>query len=163
MLKNLFKSQTKVIEICSPLNGEVIDITEVPDPVFSEKMAGDGFAVIPKDGKLVSPVRGKIVQIFPTKHAIGIETPEGLEILIHVGLETVELNGEGFQVMIQKGDFVEPGDHILNFDIPFIEENNKEIITPVVITNYQDKIKKFTKVSDSKVSCSDVVLKCELL
>lgn len=163
MFKNLFKSKPKVVEIFSPLNGEIINITEVPDPVFAQKMVGDGFAVIPKNGRLVSPVKGKVVQIFPTRHAIGIETMEGLEILIHVGLETVELNGEGFQVMVKAGDFVEVGDHLLNFDIDFIEENNKEIITPVVVTNYEDKVQKFSKIHDSEVICKDLVLTCELV
>lgn len=163
MFKKLFKSKPRVVEIFSPLNGEIINITEVPDPVFSEKMVGEGFAVIPKDGKLVSPVKGKVVQVFPTGHAIGIETVEGLEILIHIGLETVKLNGEGFEIKVKAGDFVEVGDHLLNFDINFIEENNKEIITPVVITNHEVKVKNFSKVCNSEVSCKDLVLKCELI
>ncbi|GAB6099612.1 PTS glucose transporter subunit IIA [Halanaerocella petrolearia] len=163
MFKELFNSQSEIAEVFSPLNGDIIDLTEVPDPTFSQKMLGDGFAVIPKKGKLVSPVKGEIKKVFPTKHAIGIKTPEGLELLIHVGLDTVDLEGEGFEVMINNGDSVEVGDHLLNFDIDFIEENNKEIVTPVVVTNYQDKVEDFSQISDTKVSCQDLVLECELV
>ncbi|PRX23149.1 PTS system IIA component (Glc family) [Orenia metallireducens] len=163
MFKKLFKSQPKIVEIFSPLNGDLIDLSEVPDPVFSQKMVGDGFAVIPNDGKLISPVKGKIKQVLPTKHAIGIETVDGLELLIHVGLETVELEGEGFEVLVKVGDSVEVGDQLLNFDIDFIEDNNKEIITPIVVTNYQEKIKKFCKVANSEINCKELVLKCELV
>lgn len=163
MLKKLFKSQPKVVEIFSPLKGEVIDITEVPDPAFSGKMLGDGFAIIPSEGRLLSPVEGKVIELFPTKHAIGIETAQGLELLIHVGLETVELDGEGFEVIVNTGDSVKAGDHLLNFDIEFLEKNNKEITTPVVITNHQDKVKEFSKVANSEVNYQDLVLKCELM
>ncbi len=150
------------MEILSPLKGEIIDLTEVPDPVFAEKMLGDGFAIIPNEGRLLSPVEGKVVEIFPTKHAIGIKTKEGLELLIHVGLETVELNGEGFEVMVETDDSIAVGDHLLSFDIDFIEKNNKEIITPVVVTNHNDKVKNFSKISSPQVAYQDLVLKCEL-
>lgn len=162
MFKELFQTQSKIVELFAPLNGDVIDLTEVPDPVFAEKMVGDGFAIIPNSEKLLSPVKGKIQKVFPSKHAIGIETEEGLEILVHVGLETVELEGEGFEVLVDSGDLVEVGDHLLNFDISFIEENNKEIITPVVVTNYEDKVDKLVQVSKSEVTSQELVLKCEL-
>lgn len=102
--------------------GEVISLSEVPDPVFAQKMMGDGIAVIPKDGKVVSPVKGQIIQVFPTKHAIGIRTKHGLEVLIHVGLDTVELNGEGYEVTVSEGQKVKIGDPIMNVDIEFIEK-----------------------------------------
>ncbi|GAB6138641.1 PTS sugar transporter subunit IIA [Halanaerobaculum tunisiense] len=162
MFKELFSSKSDVVEICAPLSGDIIDLEEVPDPVFAEKMVGDGFAIIPNSEKLLSPVKGKVKKVFPSKHAIGIETTEGLEILIHVGLETVELEGEGFEVIVDSGDLVEVGDHLLNFDINFIEENNKEIVTPVVVTNYEDKVSKLTLVSKAEVTSQDLVLKCEL-
>jgi PTS system glucose-specific IIA component len=163
MFRRLFKSQPEVVEIYSPLSGDVIEIAEVPDPVFAQKMVGDGFAVIPKDGKLLSPIKGRVKQVLPTKHAICLETVEGLELLIHIGLETVELEGEGFEVLVNTGDSVEVGDHLLNFDINFIEENNKEIVTPIVVTNYQEKIKRFSKISNSEVNYQELVLKCELI
>lgn len=162
IFNKLFKSKNKIVKIYSPLAGEVIDITEVPDPVFAEKMVGDGFAVIPKNGKVVAPLKGKIKEIFSTKHAIAIESSEGLEILIHIGLETVELEGEGFELKVSSGAFIEVGEELLNFDIDFLEKNNKEIISPIVITNYQEKIKKITKVSNAEISCGDLILECEL-
>lgn len=164
MFKNFFKPKSKVIELFSPLNGTVINISEVPDPVFSEKMMGDGFAVIPNDGELVSPVKGKIIQVFPTKHAICIETEDGLEMIIHVGLDTVELNGEGFEVLVGAGDNIEVGDPLLNIDLEFLIKNNKEIVTPVIIANHADKIKSFSfEKSLSEIKCKDLVLRCELL
>lgn len=164
MFKNIFKKKPKTVELFSPFNGKVINVSEVPDPVFSEKMMGDGFAVIPSDGRLVSPVKGKILQVFLTKHAICIETPEGLEMIIHVGLDTVELNGQGFDVAVKDGDNVEVGDLLSNIDLDFLKKNNKEVVTPVLITNYADKIKSFSfENKPQEVKCKDLVLKCELL
>lgn len=164
MFKNIFKKKSKTVELFSPLNGKVVNISEVPDPVFAEKMMGDGFAVIPSSGKLVSPVRGKILQVFPTKHAICIETAEGLEMIIHVGLDTVELNGEGFEALVKADDKVEVGDALLNIDLDFLKKSNKEIITPVVITNYADKVKSISLEKGlNEVKHKDLVLKCELI
>ncbi|WP_042221162.1 glucose-specific PTS transporter subunit IIBC [Oceanobacillus manasiensis] len=119
----------------APLPGKLISITEVPDEVFSAKMMGDGFAIIPTDGTIVSPVNGKIVNVFPTKHAIGIESDGGREILIHVGIDTVNLKGEGFETLIEQGDTVEAGQPLLKADLNYIKENAKSTITPVVFTN----------------------------
>jgi PTS system glucose-specific IIA component len=164
MFKNMFKKKLKTIEIFSPLNGKVINISDVPDQVFSEKMMGDGFAIIPSNGKLVSPVKGKIIQVFPTKHAICIETKDGLEIIIHIGLDTVELNGIGFDVKVKVNDNVEVGDLLVNIDIDFLRRNNKDIVTPVVIANYVDKVKSITLEKDlTDVKCKELVLKCNLI
>lgn len=162
MLKSLFKKKSKVEEIFSPLTGERIELEKVPDPVFSQKMMGDGFAVIPSEGKVTSPVIGEIIQVFPTKHAIGIKSKEGLEILIHVGLETVALKGEGFKVFVKEGQTINVGDPLLEFDIPFLINNNKEIVTPVIITN-GEKVKAIEVVATSDVSRQDLVLTCQLI
>ena len=90
---------------------------EVPDPVFSQKIVGDGMAVIPSEGKLLSPVDGEIISVADTKHAYGLRTAEGLELLIHVGLETVHLNGECFQVFVKPGDKVKAGDLLAEVDL----------------------------------------------
>ncbi|AGF55524.1 PTS system glucose-specific IIA component [Clostridium saccharoperbutylacetonicum] len=164
MFKNILKRKPKTVEIFSPLNGKVIDISDVPDPVFSEKMMGDGFAIIPSDGKLVSPVKGTIIQVFPTKHAICIEAIDGLEIIIHIGLDTVELNGSGFDVKVKVNDSVDVGDLLVNIDIDFLKINNKDTVTPVVISNYADKVKSMTLEKNSKdVKCKELVLKCNLI
>jgi glucose-specific phosphotransferase system IIBC component len=118
-----------------PIKGEIKAITEVPDPVFAEKMMGDGFAIIPSEGMVVSPVNGKIVNLFPTKHAIGILSDGGREILIHVGLDTVNLKGEGFETLVTENARVEKGQPLLKFDINYIKEHAKSTITPIVFTN----------------------------
>ena len=162
MLKKIFAKNLKTIieEIFSPMYGEVISLSEVPDPVFAQKMMGDGIAVIPKDGKVVSPVKGQIIQVFPTKHAIGIRTKHGLEILIHVGLDTVELNGEGYEVTVSEGQKVKIGDPIMNVDIEFIEKNNKEIVTPIIITNSAEKTEKIVVREAGEIQRGEYILKC---
>ena len=136
-LSKLFGKQEEKIEelvINSYMKGKVVDITEVPDPVFSQKMMGDGFAIIPEEGKLVSPVAGEIIQVFPTKHAFGIKAGN-VELLIHVGLETVSMEGEGFDVKVSAGDKVEVGQTLLSYDLELVKEKAKDTITPCVVTN----------------------------
>src|SRR5690625_4605217 len=122
-------------KIVSPLKGKLVPITEVPDDVFAGKMMGDGFAIIPEDGLVVSPVSGKIINVFPTKHAIGIQSAGGKEVLIHVGLDTVNLKGEGFETFISEGDTVKAGQPLLQADLDYIEKNATSTITPIVFTN----------------------------
>ncbi|MFC0471084.1 PTS glucose transporter subunit IIA [Halalkalibacter kiskunsagensis] len=164
MLQKFFSKKVKsqIEEIYSPLTGEIISLTEVPDPVFAEKMMGDGLAIIPKEGKVISPIDGEIIQVFPTKHAIGIKSVKGLEILIHVGLETVELKGEGFEALVQEGQAVKVGDDLLNFDIEFLENNNKEIVTPIIITNTSEKVGCMEQSSNLEVNRKELILKCSL-
>ncbi|HZG73603.1 MAG TPA: glucose-specific PTS transporter subunit IIBC [Chondromyces sp.] len=122
----------------SPIKGEIKPITEVPDQVFAGKMMGDGFAILPEEGTIVSPVSGKIVNVFPTKHAIGIQSDGGLEILIHVGIDTVKLQGQGFESFIQEGDRVEAGQKLLQVDLDYIKANAPSIMTPIVFTNLKE-------------------------
>ncbi|MCA1319067.1 PTS glucose transporter subunit IIA [Bacillus tianshenii] len=140
MLKKLFGIKDKEAKpteevVFAPLSGKVTELTEVPDPTFSQKMMGDGLAIIPTEGEVVSPVDGEIVQFFHTKHAIGIRSVTGAEILIHVGLETVSMNGEGFQGHVSEGDKVKAGDRLISFDLNLINEKAASTITPIVITN----------------------------
>ena len=119
----------------APLKGEIKPITEVPDQVFAGKMMGDGFAIVPSEGMVVSPVNGKIVNLFPTKHAIGILSDTGREILIHVGIDTVNLKGQGFETLVAENEIIEQGQPLLKFDINYIKEHATSTITPVVFTN----------------------------
>ncbi|WP_404432656.1 PTS glucose transporter subunit IIA [Sutcliffiella horikoshii] len=140
MFKKLFgmkeTTQTPTEEtVLAPLSGRVAELGEVPDPTFSQKMMGDGLAIVPTEGEVVSPVDGEIVQFFHTKHAIGIRSLSGAEILIHVGLETVSMNGEGFEGHVKEGDKVKAGDKLITFNIDLIKEKAADIITPIVITN----------------------------
>jgi glucose PTS system EIICBA or EIICB component len=122
----------------SPIKGEIKPITEVPDQVFSGKMMGDGFAIVPSEGTIVSPVDGKIVNLFPTKHAIGILSDTGREILIHVGIDTVNLKGQGFETLVSENDTVTKGQPLLKVDLGYIKENATSIITPIVFTNLSE-------------------------
>ncbi|WP_096188034.1 glucose-specific PTS transporter subunit IIBC [Evansella halocellulosilytica] len=128
-------SQTK---IAMPIKGEIKPLSEVPDKIFSEKMMGDGFAIDPADGKVVSPIDGKIVNLFTTKHAIGLQAEDGTEILIHVGIDTVNLKGEGFEAHVEQGDDVKVGQPLLTFDLDYISKHAPSVITPVIFTNLSD-------------------------
>ena len=123
----------KCSKILSPMTGEAVGLGEVPDPVFSQKIIGDGMAVIPSEGKLLSPVDGEIVSVADTKHAFGLRTAEGLELLIHMGLETVHLNGECFQVFVKPGDQVKAGDLLAEVDLAYLKERGINPITPVLV------------------------------
>ncbi|HDP2450447.1 TPA: PTS transporter subunit IIABC [Staphylococcus aureus] len=117
-----------------PLTGEVTPLSEVPDQVFSEKMMGDGIAIKPSQGEVRAPFNGKVQMIFPTKHAIGLVSDSGLELLIHIGLDTVKLNGEGFTLHVEEGQEVKQGDLLINFDLDYIRNHAKSDITPIIVT-----------------------------
>ncbi|KGX94035.1 PTS glucose transporter subunit IIABC [Pontibacillus halophilus JSM 076056 = DSM 19796] len=119
----------------SPMKGELLPISEVPDAVFSGKMMGDGFAMKPASGEVQSPVNGKVMTVFPTKHAMGILAEDGTEILIHVGIDTVSLKGEGFETFVSEGDEIKQGQLLLKADLDYIKEHASSVITPVVFTN----------------------------
>ena len=140
--KNLFKgnkeSEVKK-EVIAPLtNGELVNISQVPDEVFSSKMMGDGFAMKTNDGIIVSPVEGKIVTIFPTKHAVTMESIDGREVLIHLGVDTVKLKGEGFETFVEENQTVKVGDKLVKMDVEFIEKNAKSSMPIVVFTNLSE-------------------------
>ena len=146
--------------IAIPIEGKILPITEVPDQVFSGKMMGDGFAIEPAEGTVVSPVNGEIVNVFPTKHAIGIQSEGGKEILIHFGIDTVKLNGEGFEALVSQGDKVTQGQPLLKVDIAFVKENAPSIITPIVFTNLQEgqkvEIKKQGNIKKGETNVIDI-------
>ncbi|SDY00965.1 glucose-specific PTS transporter subunit IIBC [Thermoactinomyces sp. DSM 45892] len=123
----------------SPMTGKVLSLKEVPDPVFADKLMGDGFAIDPIEGVVVSPVDGEVVNLFPSKHAIGIRSLSGREILIHIGIDTVQLKGEGFTAMIAQGDHVKAGQELVTFDLDYVKQHAKSIITPIVFTNLQEQ------------------------
>ncbi|WP_042475120.1 N-acetylglucosamine-specific PTS transporter subunit IIBC [Bacillus ndiopicus] len=127
------------LNVAMPATGELLPLTAVPDQVFSTGMMGPGFAINPTDGVFVSPVNGEIAMVFPTKHAIGLMAEDGTEILIHVGLDTVKLNGEGFEVLVEQGQSVKKGDLLLKVDLQSVSAAAPSIVTPVVFTNLQGK------------------------
>lgn len=125
-------------KIVSPIKGKLVPITDVPDDVFAGKMMGDGFAIIPEDGLIVSPVNGKIINVFPTKHAIGIMSDGGREVLVHIGIDTVSLKGEEFETHVSEGDTVKGGDQLVTADMAYIKKHATSTITPIVFTNLKD-------------------------
>lgn len=161
MFKKFFSKNTtipKTIELKAYVSGTIVKLEDVPDPVFSEKMMGDGIAIEPIEGKIVSPVDGEIIQVFPTKHAIGIKTNNGVEILIHIGLETVAMNGEGFNAHVSQGEKVRVGDSLVTFDLELVKEKAKSTIIPIIITN-TDKMEKIEKpILSGKVQAADQVI-----
>jgi len=138
----LFKAKKEII--LSPIDGDVMDLENVPDEVFSSKLAGDGLAVIPRSNTFVAPVAGVITKIFSTNHAFSIQTKSGLEVLVHIGLDTVELNGEGFSRLAEEGETVTVGKAIICADIEFIQSKGKDIVTPIVL-NHEKNITIVTK------------------
>ncbi|AHI55517.1 PTS sugar transporter subunit IIA [Listeria ivanovii] len=134
MIKNIFQ-KTKVEGLYAHVDGQLISLEEVPDPVFNQKMMGEGIAIKPETGTIVAPADGKIIQLAETKHAFGIRTALGQEILVHIGLETVALNGEGFNVLVKVGDKVKKGQPVVEADIDFIQKNAASTVIPMVITN----------------------------
>ena len=133
-----FKKNNNV-QVFAPLTGQVVSLEEVPDPVFSQKMMGEGVAIMPEGGNVVSPIDGTIVLISETKHAIGIRTKNDTELLIHVGLETVTLKGEGFSVLVNEGDKVTVGQKLMEVDWELIKDKVPSIITPIIITNSAER------------------------
>lgn len=128
------------IRILSPLTGNTVPLDQVPDPVFSEKILGDGIAVIPMDGKVVSPVDGEIISIADSLHAFGFLSVDGVEMLVHVGLETVALKGACFKVHVNVGDKVKAGDLVAEVDLDYLKEKNINPITPVLVTDKPEKM-----------------------
>ncbi len=120
-----------------PVQGKIIPLKEVPDAVFSAGMMGDGFAILPEDGNFVSPVDGEIMSIFPTKHAIGIKSNSGVEILIHVGIDTVNLKGEGFKTLVKEGDTIKKGQKLMSVDLDSVRRSVPSLATPIIFTNLQ--------------------------
>jgi PTS system glucose-specific IIA component len=136
MFNRLFKKKAKKeVTVVAPVSGRVIPLEQVPDPVFSQKLAGDGIAIQPSDGVLVAPFDGKVSHLFHTNHAISLQSDAGLEILIHIGIDTVKLNGKGFASFVKTGDQVKAGDVLVTFDIPTLEEAGCPTVTPVLITD----------------------------
>ncbi len=118
-----------------PIEGEIVPLSDVPDEAFAQEMMGPGFGIKPSGNIVYSPVDGRLVTLFPTKHALGIETDTGVEILIHVGLDTVKLNGEGFESLVEQGQLIQRGDALLKLDLDYLKVNAPSVITPVVFTN----------------------------
>lgn len=145
------------ITIASPLNGEVVPLTEVKDETFASEMMGKGIAINPTEGKVVSPINGIVQMIFKTKHAIGLKSEDGAEILIHIGMDTVQLDGKHFTSHVKDGDKVKVGDTLVEFDMDAIKKEGYELVTPVIITNTIDYLEIVPKEIKSVNAGEDII------
>ncbi|MEY8309016.1 PTS glucose transporter subunit IIA [Erysipelotrichaceae bacterium 51-3] len=133
--KKKVPQKSSKFEVLAPADGRLIDLGEVADQVFSSRMMGEGFAIVPENGKIYAPVSGSAVSVFPTGHAFGLHTPSGVEVLVHVGLDTVSLNGEGFHVKVSQGDEVKAGDLLVEFDPQVLQKHQLDSTTMVIFTD----------------------------
>lgn len=143
-----------------PVEGELVDLTTIKDEVFSSLAMGNGVAIRPVKGEVKAPFDGIITTFFPTGHAIGMEADNGAEVLIHVGMDTVSLDGEGFVPQVKEGDRVKKGQLLLKFDMDVIKAHGLETITPVVLTNTDD-LQSVSPVKSGKVTEKDVIISFE--
>lgn len=144
--------------VFSPLSGQILPLEKVNDATFSKKMLGEGVAIIPKDGKVYAPFDGAVTSLFPTKHAIGLTSDEGVELLIHFGLETVELKGRGFVSHVSDGEKVEKGQLMLEVDVEMLVAEGYDIVTPVVVTNTQEYLDVLLLSTKEEVNYADDLL-----
>ncbi|QCI18630.1 PTS glucose transporter subunit IIA [Buchnera aphidicola] len=145
------------IEIFAPVSGEIINIEDVPDVVFSKKIVGDGIAIKPSGNKIISPVNGTISKILNSKHAFSIFSEDGVELFVHFGIDTIQLKGEGFKQIAKDDQKVKIGDTIILFDLNILEKKARSILTPVVISN-MEKFKKIEKSSGSIIAGETIIM-----
>jgi len=128
----------KIRDVYAPVDGQIVTLESVNDEVFSQKMVGDGVAVMPIGNVFTAPIDGVVSKIFSTNHAYSIKNDKDLEVMVHIGLETVALDGKGFTRIANEGDTVKAGDVIIEADLAYIKEHAKDIITPIIITDESD-------------------------
>jgi len=148
---------SKKIEIIAPLSGDIINIEDVPDLVFSKKIVGDGIAIKPSGNQILAPVNGTIGKIFETMHAFSIVSEDNVELFVHFGIDTVKLQGKGFKKIAQDNQKVKIGDEIIIFDLKFLTEKAQSILTPVVISN-MESFKKIKKSSGTIIAGKTVII-----
>lgn len=154
---DFFKKKDKGIEIGSPVKGKAVPISKVSDPTFGEEILGKGVAIQPADGKIYAPADGTIEMLFDTKHAVSMTTTEGVELLVHIGLDTVALKGEHFTAHKENGDAVKKGDLLISVDLETVKAAGYDVITPMVVCNTSD-YQTVEAVTGSDVNPGDTVL-----
>lgn len=155
---SFFKKKEEGLMVASPIKGKTVELSQVSDPTFGECMLGKGVAILPAEGKVYAPADGEISMMFETHHAVSMVTTEGIELLIHIGLETVALKGDGFEAHVQSGDQVKKGDLLLSMDLENIKAAGYDIISPIVVCNTDD----YTDVQgipSKQVSAGDQIIK----
>lgn len=152
---NFFRKDKKVrteknMKLFNPVNGIVTSINEVADPVFAQKMMGDGFGVQPTDGEIYSPVDAKIMSVFPTKHALGLKLDNGIDLLLHIGVDTIDLEGKPFEILVEEGERVTPDTLLIKADLAALKEAGKPDTIIVVFTN-MEIVKQYSLSSTGKM------------
>jgi PTS system glucose-specific IIA component len=155
-----FSKGRKVI-LKSPFSGKVVTLDCVRDEVFAKKMVGDGIAIEPTDDYLKAPIAGNILHIFPTGHALGMKTKDGLEILVHIGIDSIVLKGKGFTILVKEGEDVKPKDKLIKVDWPLVKGQISSIVSPLIITN-MEKIKKIEVLKHDYVTAGEDLLQVVL-
>ena len=149
----------QALHLLAPISGQTIRLIDVPDPVFSEKLTGDGLAILADGDTVLAPCDGEITLFFDTKHAFAITTPDGVQVLVHVGLDTILMEGGGIKALHKRGDRVKAGTPILELDLAFMKRRRINLISPVLIVNY-DKVADLRphKIGDAVEAGEDCVL-----
>lgn len=160
MFQKFKKKKKNVLSLLAPINGTCISLSEVPDEVFSSKMMGDGVAIKPTSNKLFAPTDGKVTFIAETKHAIGFVTTDGQELLIHVGLDTVSLNGEGFSLSVDVNQEVRAGKQLLSFNQTFIEDNQLNLITPIILLENKNLNLEQLTIGTDVIAGETIIINC---
>jgi glucose-specific phosphotransferase system IIA component len=165
-IKKLFRKDIHQVLFNAPMQGRMIPLEDVPDPIFAGRLVGNGVAFMPDKGELVSPVAGKVIILYPTLHAIGIQMENGLEVLLHIGIDTAQLQGKWFTAFVKEGDRVEAGQLLVRFNLQKVKKNCKSLATPMLITN-TEKVKSWSfapykAVKKGQASVMSVVLKNEV-
>ena len=156
MFKKFLKGK-KNTHLVAPLSGKIVPLEEVPDEVFAQKMVGDGVAIDPTSEFVLAPCDGKIGKIFNTNHAFSMESTDGIELFVHYGVDTIELEGKGFERFVSQGDDVKAGDKILSADLEYLKANAKSVITSVIISNVED-LKTFVVGNEIKAVAGETVI-----
>jgi glucose-specific phosphotransferase system IIA component len=156
MMKS-FLFNNKKIKVAAVTSGKLIELSSVSDEVFAKKMMGEGYAIEPKSSQIVAPFDGRIAFVFPTKHAIGLISNQGIEVLIHVGIDTVKLQGECFESLVTEGQTVKMGDKILNVDFDGIRKHGYPSTTMVVVTNGQTQDITYVKLTGDVIAGDSVL------
>lgn len=158
---DFLKGKNKEVMVGSPVKGKAVPVSQVNDPTFAEEILGKGIAIMPEDGKICAPAAGEINMVFDTLHAFSMTTKEGVELLVHIGLETVGLKGKGFTAHAKAGDKVEKGDLVITADLEVIKAEGLDTIIPVIVCN-TDEFKGVEPLADRDVAVGDDILKISL-
>lgn len=150
-------SRKKIDEFVAPASGELIHLDKVNDPVFSQKLMGDGFAITPNQNEIVAPIGGVVGTVFPTKHALMITSAHGLEVMLHLGIDTVELNGDPFEMFVKENDTVKTGQKLATMDLKKVKDADKETSIMTIITN-SDAVKNMGTFAEKTINAGEQAL-----